>query len=173
MKKLLLPLSCLLALTACWRETRPTEPDWNPSRDIPAGTLVRVTLQDVTDPSRISTFVVDPRAGRVVDRKDGRLAQQKESQSMAAQEGLSTQTVSTAVQVPCPEIPDDKDDPGCLVNASDPKHETTGDPNPIMDYKTRLALTEKFVTQVAVKLLEAAHTTGVNVGVRGLKQTRQ
>jgi hypothetical protein len=170
MKKLLLPLSCLLALTACWRDTRPTEPDWNPARDIPAGTLVRVTLQDANGSGRSSTFVVDPRSGRVVDRKDGGRAQQQESSSKVAQEGLSAQSVSTSVQVPCPEIPDKEADPGCFVYASDPKHETTGDPNPIKNYTERLALTERFVTQVAVKLLEAAHVTGVNVGIQGLKQ---
>ncbi|WP_164020948.1 hypothetical protein [Pyxidicoccus trucidator] len=169
MKRILLPLSCLVALSGCWRHTR--EPDWNPSRDIPAGTLVRVVLQDVNEPGRISAFTVDPRAGRVIDRQDGKRVQRQEAGSVtAAQDAPSKQTLNTAVQVPCPEVRPDA--PECLVYASDPKHETTGDPNPAKenDYAARLALTEKFVVQVSLNLLEAAHVTGVNVGVQGLKQ---
>ena len=169
MKKLLLPLSCLLALSACWRHTR--EPsDWEPSRDIPAGTLVRVTLRDVSDPSRVSTYVVDPRAGRVVERLDGRRAQQDASGTVTAAQ-LSTSTVSTSVTLPCPEIKvEGSEEPICVVFASDPKLETSDDPNPVKELEQRLELTSRFVVQVAVNLLEAAHVTGVNVGVSGLKQ---
>ncbi|QSQ24166.1 hypothetical protein JY651_04120 [Pyxidicoccus parkwayensis] len=175
MKKLLLPLSCLLALSACWRDHRPQEPDFDPSRDIPAGTLVLITLQDVHDASRSSTFLVDPRSGRVVERKDGTPGQ-GEKGSVAegtTQQGLLPGTAYNILKVPCAETQktDETTELGCTLNAIDPKHESDGNPNPIKDYEARLTATKKFVVNVAVNVLKAAHDTGVNITTQSIRQT--
>ncbi|MFP2931176.1 hypothetical protein ACLESO_39480 [Pyxidicoccus sp. 3LG] len=167
MKRILLPLSCLLALSACWRTTR--EPEWNPSQDIPPGTLVRVTLQDVKDSSRISTYIVDPRTSRILDRQDGKKAlHDAQDAEQAAQATSTLRMVTTAVKVDCP--PEQETEEGCIMPAIDPKHDTSGDPNPIKDLKLRRELTEKFVKLYALKILEAAHVTGVNVTVQAARQ---
>ncbi|MCP3140255.1 hypothetical protein [Pyxidicoccus xibeiensis] len=167
MKRILLPLSCLLALSACWRNTR--EPDWNPSQDIPKGTLVRITLQDANNPGIISTFLVDPIANRILDRRDGKQAMQAAQEadsekSVQAAAAVAPRTVSSTTIIDCP--PAELTEEHCLVRASDPKHETTGDPNPIRDLKLRLERTEQFVKLYALKLLEAAHLSKVDIAVQ-------
>jgi hypothetical protein len=170
MKRLLLPLSCLLALSACWRHTR----DWDPARDIPAGTLVSVTLQDVSDPSRGTTYLVDPRAGRVIARRDAQATRQDASQSTTeAQQLQGTTTLTTTYRIACAETKteteSENEEPACLVRASDPKHETD-DPNPIMDQTERLVRTERFVVQLAQSTLQVAHINRVDLGLSGVKQ---
>lgn len=168
MKRLLLPLSCLLALSACWRHTR--DRDWDPSRDIPAGTRVSVTLQDVSDPSRGTTYLVDPRAGRVVERRDAKVTRQDASQSTTeAQQLQGTTTLTTTYRIACAEPKTETEEPACLVRASDPKHETD-DPNPIMDPKERLIRTERFVVQLAQSTLQVAHLNKIDLGLGGVKQ---
>ncbi|NMO14171.1 hypothetical protein HPC49_47465 [Pyxidicoccus fallax] len=170
MKKLLLPLSCLLALSACWRHTR--EPDWNPAQDIPAGTLVNVTLRDVKDSSRVSTYVVDPRAGRVIARRDGKRAQQDVSSEVtAAQDTVAPMPVNTLVELPCRQPKTGEEgESGCVASAIDPKAETSDDPSPTKGGDESLLRTERFVVRVANGLLESAHTAGVSLGLKRFQQ---
>ncbi|QDF06939.1 hypothetical protein [Myxococcus xanthus] len=170
MKKYLLPLSCLFLASAC-RHIGNT-PDWNPSEDIPAGTDVRITLQDVRNPQRRSTYVVDPRTGTVVERRDGKRAYavadpqslDTESTGEATQAALApSSSVTVAMSVNCRDSLTSPD--GCVDLAIDPKHETSGDPNPIKEEKRRIAITERYVKQLAVNVLQTAHRAGVQVHV--------
>ncbi|NOJ80508.1 hypothetical protein [Myxococcus xanthus] len=175
MKKYLLPLSCLFLTSACLHTGK--TPDWTPSEDIPPGTYVLVTLQDAGSPQRRSTYVVDPRMGTVVERRDG-----KRAYAVAAPQSLDTESTGEAVQaalvptsrvtvamsVNCRETLASPD--GCVDLAIDPKHETSGDPNPIKDEKQRIAITERYVKQLAVNVLQTARRAGVQVHVPALKR---
>ncbi|WIG98895.1 hypothetical protein [Myxococcus sp. SDU36] len=170
MKKYLLPLSCLLLASAC-QHTGNT-PDWNPAKDIPAGTYVRITLQDVRNPERRSTYLVDPRTDTVVERRDGKRAYAAEAPQALESEAAVTATqtapaptnsVTVAMAVNCRITKIAKD--GCVDLAIDPKHETSGDPNPIKEESRRIALTERYVKQLAVSVLQTARRTGVRVQV--------
>ncbi|MFP2962609.1 hypothetical protein ACLEPN_33755 [Myxococcus sp. 1LA] len=180
MKKYLLPLSCLFLLSAC-RHTGNT-PDWNPSEDIPSGTYVRITLQDVRNPQKRSTYVVDPRTDTVVERQDGRRAmaapgaqaldtESSDEATKAASAVSQTNSVFVSMSVICRETQTSPD--GCIDMAIDPKHETTGDPNPIKEERLRIAITERYVKQLAVNTLQTAHRAGVQVHVPAVRRPAQ
>ncbi|QQR42815.1 hypothetical protein JKA73_27675 [Myxococcus xanthus] len=174
MKKYLLPLACLFLASAC--QHLANTPDWKPSEDIPPDTYVLITLQDAHSPQRRSTYVVDPRTGTVVERRDGKRAYaaaapqslDTESAGETTQAALaSTSRVTVSMSVNCRETLVSPD--GCVDLAIDPKHETSGDPNPIKDEKQRIAITERYVKQLAVNVLQTARRTGVQVHVPALK----
>ncbi|AKQ64530.1 putative lipoprotein [Myxococcus hansupus] len=178
MKKFIVPLSCLVvAATGCIHTGR--TPDWNPAEDVPPGTRVRVTLQDAQDAERRSTFVVDPRRNVVVERLDGRRAHahtgpeaSSEAETKAAS-GTSGPSVSggqvlVTMVVTCQGAQASEN--GCVVLAIDPKHETSGDPNPIVEERERIARTERFVKQLAAGTLEAAHRNGLQVHLPAIRR---
>ncbi|AEI68887.1 hypothetical protein [Corallococcus macrosporus] len=176
MKKHLLPLSCLFLLSAC-RHTGNT-PDGNPSEDLPAGTYVQITLQDVRNPLKRSTYVVDPRTDTVVERRDGRRAvaapsprapgtEPSDETTQAASAVSQTHSASLTLSVLC-RVTETAED-GCIDLAIDPKHETSGDPNPIKEERLRIAITERYVKQLAVNMLRTAHRAGVQVHVPAVR----
>lgn len=170
MKKYLLPLSCLFLASAC-RHLGNT-PDWNPAKDIPAGTYVRITLQDAHNPQRRSTYLVDPRTDNVVERLDGKRAVaasdaqalDTESTGEVSQAAVApTNRVTLAMSVRCRDTETAPE--GCVDLAIDPKHETSGDPNPIKEERLRIAATERYVKLLAVNVLQTAHRAGIQVHV--------
>ncbi len=176
MKKFIAPLSCLVVAAAGCTHTGRT-PDWNLSDVVPPDTLVRVTLQDAQDASRRSTFVVDPHRDVVVERLDGRrslpptpprAASETEATGDTSQTSMSGGQVTVSLLVNCRVTQTAED--GCVDLAIDPKHETSGDPNPIVDPRERLVLTEKFVKQLAASTLEAAHRNRVRVYVPAVQR---
>ncbi|NVJ06548.1 hypothetical protein HUW63_15040 [Myxococcus sp. AM001] len=162
MTKRLLPLSCLLLASAC--QHIGNTPDGNPAKDIPAGTYVHITLQDIRNPERRSTYLVDPRTDTVVERRDGKRASAAEASVTASKAAPApTSNVSLAMSVNCRITKTARE--GCVDLAIDPKHETSGDPNPIKEESRRIALTERYVKQLAVNVLQTARRTGVRVQV--------
>jgi hypothetical protein len=193
MKRALLSLSCLLALSAC-KHAAP-EPDFRPGRDIPPGAIVHVTLQDRKNPRRISTYVVDARAGQVLMRLDG--ARALELQRPAAPPprtpsfvppapmkderqggGTGSQTTSTfalsssvTVQADCPPPSDEREEDGCVdANAIDPKIETTGNPDPQNENPKFRRGPPGFVIKLAQGLFEAAKLSGLPVQPQQLQR---
>jgi hypothetical protein len=183
MKRALLFLSCALTLSAC-KHIQP-KPDFSPSRDIPAGTIVQVVLSDRKDPNRVSTFIVDAREGRVLERRDGPNALEPRQSSLrgatasltlaaaeqdAQQDTSGSQTLSSKVsttftaQVDCPPPPEgaEPNTNGCiLANAIDPRLETTGDRDPKNEALKRTKKTLQFVIRLAQSGFEAAKLNGV------------
>jgi hypothetical protein len=182
MTRALLSLSCLLALAACSHAT--PEPDFRPSRDIPPGAIVHVTLRDRHEPRRVSTYVVDARAGKLLMRLDGARALELQQTSppprppsfapstpmRGEQQGeTGTQTSSSSfatsftLEVDCPPpAPGEKQPEGCLdANAIDPKLETTGNPDPQDDPGLRWKRTEQFAIKLAQGIFQAAKLSGI------------
>ena len=86
MKLRLLLLSALLSLSAC-RHLSKREPVPTPEeiqRTAPAGGLVRVILRDKDQPHRVTTYLVDVRQDKIVDRSDGPTSRQLEGQESDA-----------------------------------------------------------------------------------------
>lgn len=177
MRRALLSLSCLLALSACRHLCpQPDDPDFNPSRDIPADSIVRVTLQDKNDPSRMSTYVVDARRGEVVRRLDGPQAVEKQqtrgtvSQQQVAQEpAADTDATEMAVKVYCIVTSSTPENACPDASAIDPKMEQTGGDDPkheIKQYRTR---TQDFVVRIARSYFEAVKKSGIDQPMQNLQ----
>lgn len=182
MKSVLLSLTCLLALSAC-KHAAP-EPDFRPSRDIPPGAIVHVTFRDRKDPRRVSTYVVDARAGQVLMRLDGARAMEGMQQpppprppafapptpmrgEQQEQEGTQSsslaQPLNITTEIDCQVLPsEDKNRDGCLdVNAIDPRLEPTGNPDPQDDPAARVKRTTQFAIKLAQSLFQAAKLSGI------------
>lgn len=179
MRRALLSLSCLLALSACRHLCpQPDEPDFNPSRDIPPSAIVRVTLKDKDDPSRMSTFVVDAREGKVLQRLDGPKAveQRQVRQAVTQQQGgqqpaadSDAEATAMSVEVYCL-VTTSTPENGCPdASAIDPKMEQTGGDDPKHEIKQQWTRTQDFVIRIARSYFEAVKRSGIDAPRAGLQ----
>ena len=119
MKKRILALPLLLSLAACRHLPARAPTQEEIQRDAPAGGLVRVTLRDSKQPYRFSSYLVDVRNNKVVDKVDGSKREELEGLCSESQQsapaGTPTFLMSSAeVYTDCknPET-----QPGCIPGA--------------------------------------------------------